>query len=1398
LTTPCCSRSSALAAYFALPWLLAAAATAHLKINSVEPTPLFPKAAVGQPLKQRAMLHLANDGAPVAASVTIRVGDKRPYSEDLGTVPAGTSAKPISILDIASPAKVKLSLYGKGSRRPLDTRELVWQPQKKWKIFSITYCHHDLGYGDYPHRLRTTIRHANIELPLKFCAATDGWDDDSKFRFVIETGEPITSFLSTHSENEGRELARRIREGRIQIGALHSTVNTEQLGHELLARLFYISGRHARDLLGVPQSRTAQMDDVIGLTWPLATALKEAGVPYLFHGHNSCARSLQPAQSEPVFYWQAPDGDVRNQALVRSTPYSGIEGDSLGAADEAGVRKLVTTYGAKWPFASLLAQDGNDFQLVTMDNAVKIHVWNRKYAYPHLICATLDMFFDDLAAELKPGEVKTFAKDGNNQWADQDATDAWLLGLARKTGENVPTAEKFSTFATVLGGGGYPWVDLYQAYHRLLTYHEHTNAIHSLAISRAYAQRYETELVENREMVMEAEEFTRRALDGALEKLTSLITTDAEANVVVFNPLAWPRSGAVKLDIALGGARVQLVDTASGGEVPCQRLAGAEVVFIANDVPPAGYKTFRVLPAAGSAAGKVMLRAGASTLENRFYRVVFDPATGAIMSIRDKDLGVELVDSSAPHAFNEYLYERYETARREDPSRWYRLRTATLSPSEGPVAATMTITGTAVGVESLRQSVTLYNDLKRIDFALDLVKSPSGRNHRSIGPQNKESVYVALPLAIPQFEIRHELPGAVVEPIRQQFAGSATAYYAVRHFTDISNHRYGVTVSSPEVALVEYGRPRSCAILPGHYGDFESILEYPVNSRLYLYLMDNMFDTNVRVDQRGRARFTWSMRSHAGNWQVGEADRFGWETLNPLLPRLVKGRQTGPLPGTSSFVAINQPNVACTTIKPAEANGAGLILRFEETRGVATTATVSLPFFGQVTRATETSLVEDDRGAPLAIGEGNRICFGLRPFGIQTIRVISRPAALPVARGIETKPVFDMEIEVSWRVDPSEDPRISHYNVYRGSEAGFQPTLLNRVGTPAASRYLDRPQLNYGGWINRQLEPDRTYYYRVAAVDRWNNEGPVSGAVAGKTLKTSEGNAVPLRVEALRAIVISPLTPHNYVNLLFRTSPEQDVRRYEIHRSTRGGFVPGASTLIGYANADSIIAGSRAYGHVPADYRMGAFDHMMYQDASVLPSTTYYYRVCAVDDANQRGPCSEEAEAQTKDYARPHATARAQSIHEDVSEAGMAIDGTNRWPWISAPFGGGTKAQPRDTWLEIQLPRMVSLRGVKLTGRARGPASLPGAASLPRRIRVEYRRETAWTTLAEVHDAGPLEARLTWAAPLETDSLRIYFPAQDLPAPGPRGVEGAVGIAELFLILPDGTELAVPDLPGTE
>ncbi len=1180
-------------------------------------------------------------------------------------------------------------------------------------------------------------------------------------------------------------------EGRIQIGGVHNTANTEQMGYELMARLFYLTGRHSRDLLGIPRSRTAQIDDVIGLTWPLVTYCAEAGLPYFFHGHNGVGQCLQPASAEPVFYWQGPDG--QSKVLVRSIDYGGYAGDNLGDGSEAQIQSLIARLGGNWPYDVLLCQDGTDFQLITLENAEKIRRWNTRYAWPHLVYATMTMFFDEVTRQADPAKIKTFAKDSNNQWADQDATDAWLLGKARRQSEAIPTAEKFSTIAATLADGGYPWTDVYQAYHRLLQYHEHTDAIDFIDCNPERMRQYETELEENREMVLESAEFSDHAREDALGKLAGMITTGAETNLIVFNPLTRTRTDVVRVSPAELGQHIGLKDASTHKEVPHQRLADGSLIFMATAVPPMGYKTYSVSRVSAPAAVPV-LPAPPALLENRFYRLAFNATNGAITSIRDKELGLELVDQSAPYQFNEYLYERYESSH-ATTSTWHRVQSAQLTGSSGPVADLFTIRGSAVGVEKLEQTVILYRELKRIDFVLDIVKSPSGRTCRlpNASVLNKESVYVALPFAVPDFRFHHELPGAVVEPIRDQFNGSCTAYYAARHFADVANDRFGVTVSSPDAALFEYGRPRSCVIPGGLESQFERDMQYPANSRMYLYLMDNMFDVNIRWDQQGPVRFAWSLRSHPGGWQVGNADQFGWDVLNPLLAKVQWGRKQGALPPASSFVRIDKPNVICSTLKPAEANGSGFILRFNETQGTATTATVTLPFAGKLTSATETDLVENDQPLPLPLKEGQEVTFNMRPFGVKTIRVLSTPTT-PVPGILEAKaaPISDMQVELSWQVDSQTAKHLSYFNVYRGMRPDFAPSLLNLAGRPPSSPFVDEPQLHYGGWINNRLEPGTAYYYRIAAVDRWNNEGPLSAVVAATTLKAAEKNMKPLAVEGLRAVLVSPLSPQNFVNLLFRTSCEADVQRYEVHRSTNAAFLPDSSTRIGVAEADEVVKASPVYGHVPMDHRAGDYDHMMFQDNAVQPATTYYYRVCAMDAAGQRGPFSRAASVRTKDPLVQFADTSASSVYAPEYASENAIDGDPDpyAAWISKPYGGGTKEKPLEVWwaVDFRAGRKLQLRGVKVIGDER--AVIP----LQRSLQVQVREGEGWRTVAELRDATTKTATMLFPQVLATDALRILVPPAELPKSSQADVDGIVRICELLVILPDGTESALAPL----
>src|ERR1035441_9599336 len=121
------------------------------------------------------------------------------------------------------------------------------------------------------------------------------------------------------------------------------------------------------------------------------------------------------------------------------------------------------------------------------------------------------------------------------------------------------------------------------------------------------------------------------------------------ADVVVFNPLSWSRTDVVTVDQATA-----VQDVKSRRKIPCQALPEGGSCFVATELPSIGYRSYRRLSETEAPANAVTLAEG--QMENEFYRVTLDPATGGLKSILDKETGCELVDPESEYRLGELIY----------------------------------------------------------------------------------------------------------------------------------------------------------------------------------------------------------------------------------------------------------------------------------------------------------------------------------------------------------------------------------------------------------------------------------------------------------------------------------------------------------------------------------------------------------------------------------------------------------------------------------------------------------------------------------------------------------------------------------------------------------------------
>lgn len=855
-----------------------------------------------------------------------------------------------------------------------DTATVAPSKRKIKTIYVIPSSHWDLGFIVPPEEILPKLK-PHIDEVIANCKA------DPEFRWTIESVWQIRAWLDrTDDPKLMADFADLVKKGQIQVSAVWGSTHTEFMGTEQMNRLVY-DMKDLQRRFGIT-SDFAMMNDVPGFTQRLPQVLARSGVKYFLNGSNTPfggGTSLYPGKIP--FYWASPDGSRvlmwqtqgKNGGYpegmadyfidpVAGDPYHVIpdmhfypkEWNGLPPLEimQRGVDKLLKQYeDVGYPWDAALVMYLHDFIPSSWERdqlLPNVRAWNAAGKQPKIVVANPGEFFHYM--ESKYGDkLQTRAGDWSGLWTEVKTNSPAMSANARWVHDHAPVAEMIWSLLSFQANAGYPGGNIETARLNLLKYDEHSGAGQygwPKIMTRADVEQ------QNREYAaytsgakQEVQQLLSAGVQALLEQKQD---SSSQATLAVFNPLSWERSGTVRAKVP--GRTVQLRDLATHKLVTAQRVSSDEVEFVAEALPPVGYRTYAIEKAAE--AERPSSPATGGELESDYYTLKLRPSDGAILSIFDKQLRRELVDPNAPNNVGQLL-------------RWSGLRmlpqsfgTVSLQHERGAVTDSMVITRPGTYWPETRISLPLHRKSIEIEQAVDRSRMPyvaSAQEGEAYG-----------------FSFPFKFTGS-----SQLWIDNGIGFY--RFPEDLlPGARNDAAVVQHAIVMESRNDPEPFhVVMTQSESFFDYVIRFPGSNGGPGNFLNEVRPAAIRKVDQGETRdlgivsfptsepgmgpvyrYCFSVTSAAGALNPVASYRAGVEfDIPPLVAELAAGMR--PPEDTGWYFSISAPNVVITGFKPsADGEADHYMLRLQEIAGQKTEFKMSTKL--QVTAIQETSMTEDE------------------------------------------------------------------------------------------------------------------------------------------------------------------------------------------------------------------------------------------------------------------------------------------------------------------------------------------------------------------------------------------------------------------------------------------------------
>ncbi|MGH9455784.1 MAG: glycoside hydrolase family 38 C-terminal domain-containing protein, partial [Terriglobia bacterium] len=487
-------------------------------------------------------------------------------------------------------------------------------------------------------------------------------DEIQKFpemRFCLDGSWIAQSYLATRDTEAKQRFLNLARKGTIGVPVQLANLMTGYPTLEELIRSTSYS-LHLHHRYGIPFDY-ANITDVPSYTWSYPSVLHALGVKYLAAASNNDRAPILLYgrwNEKSPFWWQGPDGS--KVLMSYSRQYFQLSFVCGVPAQDAACRQSLPVFLQQYqaptykPDAVLMYGSQIENTDLIPGEPQFVKTWNQKYAYPKIVLATFPDYFHYIDQHYGK-ELQTVTGDFGPYWEDGFGTDAKIGILARSNQQSAMSAEKLATIGSLVQKyvAG-PRANLRPTWEDIVLYSEHTFTSWG-GYSRPRSDETVRQFAYKDNHAVDARLRVNNILDVSFSQLADQIHMPAPA-LVVFNSLSWQRSGLVETDLDDGEALK---------EYPSMRVVPYEVLrrgsgynhirFLAQDVPSFGYKCYAIVEAPHTSRPSDQLPVS-NVIENQYYRVEFDPSSGAIQSIYDKQLGRELVKPQGHYRFDQYLY----------------------------------------------------------------------------------------------------------------------------------------------------------------------------------------------------------------------------------------------------------------------------------------------------------------------------------------------------------------------------------------------------------------------------------------------------------------------------------------------------------------------------------------------------------------------------------------------------------------------------------------------------------------------------------------------------------------------------------------------------------------------